>query len=148
MATTSRSDKEHEFDGMPQLRTRVKLRAVRYGEVEVGVKVLIVGPWQTEVRRVIAESVIPWSSWVDGLRVLAAEGLLPIGELALGRSFDQVADEPSVLAATYAADSTESVRDRLEAPEGHAFWSELRNEIAKGFYMGWYAAMGRAHVAR
>jgi hypothetical protein len=82
------------------------------------------------------------AAWLDGCRYLAANGVLPIAEMALPSAELPEDADPGKLADTYARQQTEHAMQGglIEAPENHAIWGHLRRFTGQGFIVGWFAA--------
>lgn len=82
------------------------------------------------------------AAWIDGCRYLAANGVLPIAELALPATELPEDADPGKLADTYARKEIEGAQQTglIEAPENHAIWGQLRRFTGQGFLVGWFAA--------
>jgi len=82
------------------------------------------------------------AQWLDGCRYLAANGVLPVAEMALPCAELPDDADPGRLAEAYARQTIETTMHNhvIEAPENHAIWSQLRRFTGQGFVVGWFAA--------
>lgn len=81
--------------------------------------------------------------WLEGMRHLAANGLVPIAELALPSIGGD--EDPGKLADDFARGAVRDLMTsgEIEAPENHALWTHVRRIAGQSFFVGWFAHAGK-----